>query len=78
MPTSITIRDLPEETLDELSARAARRGRSLQEYVRGELIELSRKPDIDTLASLVTVRKQTTASTLPAERILNHLDADRR
>jgi plasmid stability protein len=78
MPTSITIRDVPDGTRDELAARAARSGRSLQEYLRGELIDLSRKPDIDTLLSRVATRKQATASTLPVERILTHRDADRR
>ena len=78
MPTSITIRDVPDETRDELAARAARSGRSLQEYLRGELIHLSRKPDIDTLLARVATRKQAIASTLPVERILTHRDADRR
>ena len=78
MPTSITIRDVPDETRDELAARAARSGRSLQEYLRGELIDLSRKPDIDSLLSRVATRKQAIASSLPVERILTHRDADRR
>jgi plasmid stability protein len=42
---SITIRDVPEDTRDELAARAAGSGRSLQEYLRHELIELARRPD---------------------------------
>ena len=37
--TSITIRDVPEETRDELAARAALAGRSLQEYLRLLLID---------------------------------------
>lgn len=78
MPTSITIRDVPDETRDELAARAARSGRSLQEYLRSEMIELARKPDIDSLLSRVTARKQVTRSTLPARKILSHRDADRR
>lgn len=78
MPTSITIRDVPDETRDELAARAARSGRSLQEYLRGEMIELARRPDIETLLSRVAARKQTTKSVLPAEKILSHRDADRR
>ena len=41
--TSITIRNVPEETRDELAARAARSGRSLQEYLRGELIRMAEK-----------------------------------
>jgi len=34
MAKSITIRDVPDETSDELAARAALTGRSLQEYLR--------------------------------------------
>ncbi len=78
MATSITIRDVPDETRDELAARAARSGRSLQEYLRGEMIELARRPDIDTLLSRAAARKRATNSVLPAEKILSHRDADRR
>jgi hypothetical protein len=38
MTTSITIRDVPDETRDELAARAALSGRSLQEYLRARLV----------------------------------------
>jgi len=75
---SITIRDVPNETRDELAARAAISGRSLQEYLRSELIELSRRPDPDVLLASVRQRKQRTGSELPADRILQHRDADRR
>jgi plasmid stability protein len=78
MSVSMTIRDIPDETRDELAARAARSGRSLQEYVRGELIELARKPDIEPVLARVNARKQATGSTLSAEKILEYRDADRR
>ena len=42
MATSITIRDVPDETRDELAARAALTGRSLQEYLRSKLVGLTR------------------------------------
>src|SRR5438477_91732 len=51
MSTAITIRDVPDETKDELAARAARSGRSLQEYLRMRLIELATKPDAGELLS---------------------------
>ena len=41
---SITVRNVPDEVRDELAARAARSGRSLQEYLRGELIRMTSKP----------------------------------
>lgn len=75
---SITIRDVPDEARDELAARAAITGRSLQEYLRSELIELSRRPDPDALLARIRERKQRTGSELPADRILQHRDADRR
>jgi antitoxin FitA len=78
MTTSITIRDVPDETRDELAARAALTGRSLQEYLRSRLIELARRPDAEALVERIRARKAATGSTLPADRILAHLDEDRR
>lgn len=75
---SITVRDVPDETRDELAARAAASGRSLQEYLRAELIELARRPDQHTLVTRIRERKRQTASALPAEKILEHRDAERR
>ncbi|MGH9038713.1 MAG: FitA-like ribbon-helix-helix domain-containing protein [Acidimicrobiia bacterium] len=75
---SITIRDVPGETRDELAARAARSGRSLQEYLRAQLVELARRPDAGTLMASVRERKGRTRTTLPPERILAHRDAERR
>lgn len=75
---SITIRDVPDEARDELAARAAVTGRSLQEYLRSELIELARRPHPDVLLARIRERKQRTGSELPADRILQHRDADRR
>ena len=74
----MTIRNIPEETRDELAARAARSGHSLQEYVRGELIELAHKPDMETVLARVRARKEATGSTLSIEKILEHRNADRR
>ena len=39
VPVAITIRDVPDEVRDELAARAARSGQSLQEYLRAVLVE---------------------------------------
>lgn len=75
---SVTIRDVPDEIRDELAARAARSGRSLQEYLRGQLIELARRPDPEALMARVRDRKRGTGTRLPAERIMAHRDAERR
>ena len=74
---SITIRDIPTEAHHQLVSRAARSGRSLQEYLRHELIELARRPDASALMAQVRERKRTAPTTFPADRILGHRDADR-
>ena len=44
---AITIRDIPDDVRDELAVRAARTGKSLQEYLRGMLIDTASKPTVD-------------------------------
>jgi antitoxin FitA len=78
VPTSITIRDVPDDVRDELASRAALSGRSLQEHLRHELIELARRPSVEALLSRVRERKQSLATKLPAKKILAHRDRDRR
>ncbi len=75
---SVTIRDVPDETRDELAARAAATGRSLQEYLRTQLIDLARRPDPDALLAQIHERKRRTGSRLSTRRILRHRDAARR
>jgi plasmid stability protein len=78
MPWAITIRDVPDETRDELASRAALSGRSLEEYVRSQLIALARRPDAEALLAQVRDRKRRTGSRLPVESILGYRDVDRR
>lgn len=75
---SITIRDVPDDTGDELASRAAATGRSLQEYLRAVLIELARRPDAEVLLARIRERKERTGSRLEPGKILDHRDADRR
>ncbi len=77
MSTSITVRDVPDQTRNELAARAALTGRSLQEYLRAKLIELARQPDVEALVARIQARKAAHASTLTAEQILSYRDEDR-
>ncbi|CAN5293795.1 hypothetical protein BH23GEM4_BH23GEM4_04060 [soil metagenome] len=77
MNKAITIRDVPEETGKELAARAAATGRSLQEYLRIQLIELARRPDPEVLRARIHARKEQTGSRLSSEAILAYRDADR-
>ena len=78
MSKSITIRGVPTATAEELSARAAMTGRSLQEYLRAHLIELVGQPDPAVLMARIRARKENTGSRLAPEAILTHRDADRR
>jgi len=78
MPTNVTIRDVPDEVRDELAARAALAGRSLQEHLRAELIELARRPSVAVLMDRVRARKQATRGKLSAAQILRFRDNDRR
>ncbi|MBA2558246.1 MAG: hypothetical protein H0V12_13030 [Chloroflexi bacterium] len=78
MMPSITVRNVPADVRDELAARAARSGRSLQEHLRAELIELASKPTVGEVLGRARTRTRATASSLPAARILDHRDADRR
>lgn len=74
---SITIRDIPDATRSELAARAARGGRSMQEYLRLQLIELATTAEVDDVLARVRERKQRTGSSLPAAAILEAKRADR-
>ena len=78
MSTSITVRDVPDQTRDELASRAALTGRSLQEYLRAKLVELADQPDAEVLMARVRARKTASASSLQRDRILAHRDEDRR
>lgn len=78
MSTSITVRDVPDQTRDELASRAALTGRSLQEYLRAKLMELARQPDAEVLMARVRTRKTASASLLSGDRILEHRDEGRR
>jgi plasmid stability protein len=74
---SITVRNVPEDVRAELASRAARAGRSLQEHLRAELIELARKPSVEEVLAGARARTRTTSSRLQAARIVEHRDADR-
>jgi len=78
MTMSITVRDVPDETRNELAARAALAGRSLQEYLRAKLIELAGQPDAEALVARIRARKAAHPVSLTAEQILAYHDEDRR
>lgn len=75
---AITVRDVPAETRDELAARAARSGQSLQEYLRSLLIAASAKPPVDDVLARARARVAATGARVDADAILTARDADRR
>ena len=78
MPIQITIRDVPEKVRDELAARAALQGKSMQEFLRAELGRLAARPSLDAWLQQVRKRKQATQTRVSARQILELRDADRR
>lgn len=77
MPKSITIRGVPDDVRDELASRAARAGRSLQEHLLAELIDLARRPTVEDLLDHARERTSATGTRLAAEDILAYRDAER-
>lgn len=78
MAVQITIRDVPEKVRDELAARAASQGRSMQEFLRLVLERLAARPTADAWLQQVRSRKRATQAKVAAEQILKNRDADRR
>lgn len=78
MSVAITVRDVPDKTRDELAARAARAGMSLQEYLRGMLVQSAIRPTASDLIAHARSRVEATGVRVDAELILAARDADRR
>lgn len=78
MSVQITIRDVPDAVRDELAARAALAGKSMQEYLRAELERLAARPPVEKVLERIRERKVTAGTRLSPEEILARRDADRR
>jgi plasmid stability protein len=78
MTIQITIRNVPAEVRDELAVRAARRGQSMQEFLRGELERLATRPPVDELLAGMKARKAMSGTRVGADEILKARDADRK
>ena len=66
MPVKITVRDVPEDVRNELAARAALRGKSMQEFLLGELGRIASRPSIDDWLQEVRRRKAAAGTRIPA------------
>lgn len=78
MSVAITVRGVPNEVRDEMAARAARAGKSLQEYLRSLLIDAAEHPPVDDVIARARRRVSLTGSVVSAESILAARDDDRR
>lgn len=78
MSVQITIRDVPDAVKDELAARAALEGKSMQEYLRSELERMASRPPFEKVLARIRERKALGGKRIPPEEILAHRDAERR
>jgi len=78
MAVQVTIRDVSERVRDELASRAAREGKSMQEYLRAELERLAARPSLREWLEHVQERKRAAGRRVPARTILAHRERDRR
>jgi plasmid stability protein len=78
MTIQITIRDVPEKVRDELASRAAARGQSMQEYLRGVLERMASRPTVEAWLEQVKGRKRASGRRVTTRSILTHRNADRR
>jgi antitoxin FitA len=78
MSVQITIRNVPDKVRDELAARAALKGKSMQEFLRAELEHLAARPSVEAWLQQVRKRKRATQTRVSARQILDQRDAERR
>jgi antitoxin FitA len=75
---AITVRNVPDQVRDELAARAARSGRSLQVYLLNQFVEMASQPSLDEVISRARARVAATRTRLSSVDILAARDEDRR
>lgn len=78
MAVQITIRNVPEKVRDELAARAALQGKSMQEFLRAELERVAARPSVDVWLQQVRKRKRAAQTRVSSRQIVRQRDADQR
>ena len=78
MPSAITVRDVPDDVRGELTARAAREGKSLEQLVRELLVKSVSRSRADDVIARARARVESTGVRVNAEAILAYRDTDRR
>lgn len=71
---TIQVRNLPEESARVLKVRAAKSGKSLQEYMRDYLIEQTTKPTVEELIERIEASHRADLPDLPLEESLRGID----
>ena len=69
MPVQITIRGVPEEVRDGLAARAALKGQSMQEFLRGELERIASRPSVSAWLKEIRARKRARVPKAPGQNL---------
>lgn len=78
MGVAITIRNVPDDVRDELAARAARSGRSLQQYLAGQLESLAARPSVEDVVARARTRARASGYRIDVAELIADRDADRR
>ncbi len=76
---TIQVRDIPEESYEVLRRRARREGRSLQTYLRQEIIDLAARPTkAEALARIEAMLERVQGEEPTADSVLADIGAERR
>ncbi len=76
---TIQIRDIPEEDYEKIRTRARAEGKSIQAYMRDEVVRLaSRRTKREAFEAVCAALAADTGSGVTVESILDAKDADRR
>ncbi|MEX2503001.1 MAG: hypothetical protein WD336_11550 [Trueperaceae bacterium] len=78
MPKSITVRDVPDDVRNALAARAALRGRSLQAYLREELIAAAQREEVLDILRATHDRQRFGREQIATHEIVHAVTEDRR
>ena len=78
MSVQITVRGVPDAVRNELAARAARNGQSMQEFLRTELERIASFPSPEEWLARVRARKEAAGTRVATSSILRARDADRK
>ena len=77
MPVNITIRNVPDEVRNTLSERAAREHKSMQEYLREQLVKMADKPTIEEWVDQVQARVKASGTRIGRDEIVRIIREDR-